>query len=299
MLPNFPFQPPTLSFSGHETFRFRYPWLSKAIQGFAKDNDIFSGDDALVKLGVGKNMVRSIRYWCQTLGLMEKGGVTQLGAGLFAEDGWDPYLEDIGTLWLLHWQLVGTPARATTWHYAFTRWGPDIFTREALSEWLAEIAEKANDRTSRETIKRDVDVFVQTYVPSEASPTMALEETFDCPLVELGLIREVDKKTFGFVKGSKSTLPDEIFIFALAQYWTQAAPERKSLEISRLFHGPGSPGAAFKLNSNALTERLENLPSWSGMTFDDTAGLKQLLKLGIGLGDPMEALSRYYERTAA
>lgn len=298
---NFLFEPTALSFSGHETFRFRYTWLPKAVQQFNLDGEIFNRDDAFVRLGVGKNMVRSMRHWSQSMGLMERngtGGLTTLGKSLFLEDGWDPYLEDIGTLWLLHWQLVSTLSRATTWHFSFTRWGRERFTREQLSDWLFELAEKAGDRTSRETIKRDVDVFVLTYVASETSSTVTMEETFDCPLVELGLIREVDTRTYEFVRGDQPTLPDEMFVFALTQHWNRVAPERKTLEVSSLFHGPGSLGGAFKLSENALIERLVNLPQWCGMSYDETAGLKQLLKIG-DLSDPVEALGRYYKREVA
>ncbi|RIH90243.1 hypothetical protein Mterra_00618 [Calidithermus terrae] len=291
------FEPATLSFSGHETFRFRYPWLPKAVQGVLDDPDLFSREDAMVKLGVGKNMVRSMRHWCLALGLMDRhssDGLTELGKRLFSSDGWDPFLEDTGTLWLLHWQLVASPERASTWHYAFTRWAPETFTREQLSAWLAEVAERAGDRTSRETIKRDVDVFVQTYVPSEPSLTVALEETFDCPMVELGLIRELDKKTYAFTRGRQPTLPDEVFVYALLRYWTVAAPERQTLDIGRIAHGPGSPGAAFKLTPNALVERFENLPAWAGLAYDETAGVKQILRTGCGIADPMGALEIYY-----
>src|SRR3982751_2851058 len=97
------------AFSGHETFPFRYPWLKKGYDAVREDGDVFVRDDAITTLGVGKNMVRSIRHWCLAAGLLQegkKGGgsgvqVTQLGKLLLAEDGLDPYLEDPATLWLL------------------------------------------------------------------------------------------------------------------------------------------------------------------------------------------------------
>lgn len=54
----------TASFSGHESFPFRHTWLTKGVTAFAKDPTIFSKDEAMVILGVGKNMVQSIRHWC-------------------------------------------------------------------------------------------------------------------------------------------------------------------------------------------------------------------------------------------
>jgi hypothetical protein len=66
--------------------------------------------------------------------------VTRLGERLFALDGWDPYLEDIATLWLLHWLLARGGDRASTWHLAFTRWNVNTFTREDLATWLEAFA---------------------------------------------------------------------------------------------------------------------------------------------------------------
>lgn len=58
-------------FSGHQTFAFRYGWLEKGVRGVAACPSLFSEDDALVRLGVGKNMVDSIRHWCQVTHLLE------------------------------------------------------------------------------------------------------------------------------------------------------------------------------------------------------------------------------------
>ncbi len=48
-------------FAGHETFTLRYGWLKKAVDATGQRDDVFLRDDALVTLGAGKNMVRSIR----------------------------------------------------------------------------------------------------------------------------------------------------------------------------------------------------------------------------------------------
>ncbi len=129
------------AFSGHETFPFRYTWLPKGVGRLLNQPDLFTREDALVALGVGKNMVKSIRHWCTVTGVVErvdKGNAkpTDLGLRLFGDDGWDPYLEDPGTLWLLHWQLVREPIPASTWYLAFTRWNTDRFGRDELVEWL-------------------------------------------------------------------------------------------------------------------------------------------------------------------
>ena len=62
------------SFSGHQTFPFRYTWLKKGVDAVGKNANIFTDDEASVNLGVGKNMVQSIRHWCLTTKLIKKNG---------------------------------------------------------------------------------------------------------------------------------------------------------------------------------------------------------------------------------
>lgn len=49
---------PDFQYSGHETFPCRYSWLPKAVRHVKQDSGILLREtDAMVKLGVGKNMV--------------------------------------------------------------------------------------------------------------------------------------------------------------------------------------------------------------------------------------------------
>lgn len=293
------------SFSGHESFPFRFAWLSKGVQGALLRADLFTRDDAPTFLGVGKNMVNAIRHWCLALALIEPEGkagrvrVTDLGKQLFAADGWDPYLEDVGTLWLLHWLLVRTAARASTWHLAFTRWNTPSFTRELLISWLVDIVRETRIvRATPNSLRRDVDVFVRTYTPAHPTREFSLEDTFDCPLVELGLLQEVEPRLFRFTRSSRPSLPRAIFTFALLDYWQQRFPHQRALSFETIRVGPGSPGEAFKLSESALAERLENLPPWSGLNHDETAGTRVVLRSGHSGSAwgpwPMEALHHYY-----
>lgn len=273
------------SFSGHQTFPFRYTWLSKGVQFTRQYPDLFTRDDALVILGVGKNMVESIRHWCETLGLIDiqdRGRVarpTELGLRLLSPDGWDPYMEDPATLWLLHWLLVSRQTKASTWYLAFTRFSADIFRGSDLRDWLLrQIRTNPTVRVTEESMRRDVDVFLRTYCPTTSNRDLPFEDTFDCPLVELGLIQRLEMDYFRFTRGPKSTLPDAVFVFALLDFWHRVANTQQTLSFETIMRGPGSPGATFKLSENALVERLEGLPDWSRLEYDDTAGLRLVLR---------------------
>lgn len=48
------------TFSGHDSFQCRQLWLKKGYD-YVQDGKNFKDEDAVVQLGVGKNMVSSIR----------------------------------------------------------------------------------------------------------------------------------------------------------------------------------------------------------------------------------------------
>lgn len=277
-----------LSFTGHETFVFRYAWLTKAVAAVAEDSAVFTQEDAIVRLGVGKNMVRSIRHWAQATGMLQdepksRGAVmrvSELGEFLLGRTGRDPYLEDPASLWLLHWQLLSHPSKCSTWRWAFSVMHFNEFTRSSLVDGLLDAARKVGDSApSESSVRRDVEVFIRTYLPSRSSTGPVPEDSLDCPLVELELLEE-SNGVFRFVRGPKETLPDRVFAFAVADYWERAAPGRESLSFSDLSYGMASPGSVFKLDENSLAERLERLETSTDgdLLYADTAGLKQVYR---------------------
>ncbi len=106
-------------FARHETFHPRFGWLKKGFDRARNNSRIFLAEDAPVLLGVGKNMVRSIRYWCEAFKLLEDDQPTIFGEALLGDQGWDAYLEDPASLWLLHWKLLETPCLASAWWFTF------------------------------------------------------------------------------------------------------------------------------------------------------------------------------------
>lgn len=268
-------------FSGHQTFPFRYGWLKKA----ADHVDAFNSMDAIVKLGVGKNMVASIRHWALASQLFSDHGrgtiaLTFPGRKLLKE--WDPYLEDPGTLWFIHWKLTTNPSRAAAWFLAFHRFPRAEFTKAELVEYLLDFVMANELRPKRNTLARDVDCLVRTYVPSRSSEVKFIEDSFDCPLVELGLIQRLrDGETFQFAVGSKSTLPAEVFGAALFEFM-ESKGDVDTIPVHECVYGVGSPGQAFKLDENSVMEYLGEVQKITQgiIDVDDTSGLKQVYRRG-------------------
>jgi hypothetical protein len=300
------------SFSGHETFPFRYTWLKKAVDHAARDPEIFGRDDAMVRLGVGKNMVHSIRHWALVAGVLEECSeisgnrgralrVTKLGTALLGDDGWDPYLEDPGTLWLLHWQLTNTPEDATTWFWVFNQLNRFEFTREDLTEELMRlISQHQWSRVSESSVRRDVDTFVRTYSTPRLTKRTIVEDTIDCPLVDLGLLGlSSDNETLVMRRQDHTTLSDEIFIYGLIEFLRKRSNNARSLSLEEILFAPGSPGRVFSLNEQGVLRRLDLIYAHTRgkLAYDETAGLKQVLVHDVP--ESLSVLRAHYRRTKA
>lgn len=298
-------------FSGHQTFVFRYGWLEKGVRGVEGSPTLFSDDDAMVRLGVGKNMVESIRYWCLATQLLEPDAdveqnagkglrVTKAGRQILLGNGWDPFVQDDATLWLLHWLLVSNPRIGTTWQILFSLFHRLDFTKRELVDYLLLFVEKESLRVQKSVIARDVDCFLRTYTRgTSGKKTGIAEDSFDCPLLELNLIQLTpDGELYRFSIGPKPSLPAAVFGYALLEYLAgaregaSAGPSTRS--IQECMYGAGSPGQAFKLDENSLIEYVEELEEISNgaLALDETAGLKQIYQRR--KQNPMDLLKAYY-----
>lgn len=281
--------PSLYSFSGHETFPFRYTWLKKGFEAIREDPYVFLRDNATTTLGVGKNMVRSIRHWCLTTGMLTENRVgggalkaTDLGTLLLSDEGLDPYLEDPATLWLLHWQIASNRSRATTWFWTFSYFHEPEFTRETLCSALHQWSQRLPGKSvAYSSIKRDVDVLIRSYVPPRQGRSITAEDSIDCPLIELGLIiRANAEETYHFRRGAQPGLPNGVLLYAILSFWQAFSPTTETLALSDLARQPASPGCIFKIDELSLIERLRDVENQTGgcLSYSETAGLKQLYR---------------------
>lgn len=297
-----------LRFSGHQSFALRNTWLTKGVLASEKNPRIFSAPDALVTLGVGKNMVESIRYWCQATQMIRdvpgaRGAyeVSPWGRHFFCGgSAWDPYLEDTATLWFVHWLLATNVSCAGTIYYAFNELHAAEFTRASLERDVGAFAELHEARTTLNTIRRDVGVFIRNYLGGADRADSPPEDALDCPLVELGLlVQGANGLLFSFQRGPKPSLSDAVFVAAMAEFAKRSGESgERTLSFDDAAYAPCSPGRVFRLDEAALAERLERVEGLTGgaWSYTETTGLRQVL-----LRDDVDAervLGAYYRRGA-
>ena len=300
----------TTKFSGHETFPLRYGWLYKAVSYMHVNKDerplkpVTSGssedkEKAVVRMGVGKNMVSSIAYWAIASKMIDvtnrdEDALTEIAADLFGEDegesGWDPYMERIGTVWLLHWLLNRDYQTVTSYRWFFNRFNGQRFDKQQLLDALTLDAEKlkfdgskkaAKKTLNHKTISKDIDCFLQGYTYRSSSNSKISEDSFSSPLVELGLIRTLEDgryKKYNADLGEQESLPIEVFTYALIDFWNEHAKESKTISFDRLLTAEGSPARIFRLSQSALANRLDLVEELTSkrISWTDTQGLRQI-----------------------
>lgn len=274
-------------FGGHEKFVFRQGWLKKGIDAAQRKPSVFTEPDAFVQLGVGKNMATSIRYWGLATNLLEdypgdKANVryvhpTELGKALLGTEGWDPYLEDIGSLWLIHWQLATNTGRGLIWYLTFSRYFDVEFSKGRLIDFLELQFKHLGIQAKRTMIQREVEVFLRMYTPAQSRKGLNPEENLDCPLVDLNLLRLSDEM-YRFDIGAKPSLPAAIFGYALNEYLCAILASRRTVTVDECVYQPGSPGQIFKLDENSVMLYLETLETLTkgSLQLQETAGLRQV-----------------------
>jgi hypothetical protein len=268
----------------HETFTPRYGWLKKGYDATEQDGNVFKAPDAIEKLGVGKNMVRSIRFWCQAFKIIEVeqgfAQSTRFGDELLGPKGWDPYVEDIGSLWLLHWMLFVPKLEAISWSFAFNRNYLFSFDSKSLTKTLISAAQKHSHLTdlAEGTFEKDASCILRMYADSSGNS----ESEIDCPFTQLEIIRRAEEKNhFCFDNRDKPSLPPLIYAAACFSYMHHyASSTQKAISLNRLTFDFNSPGVVFKLSETASGEnlRLASLKMSGFSIVEQTGGTQIHLK---------------------
>jgi hypothetical protein len=276
---------PTMRSSGHGAFPCRHAWLPRAYQALATDPSALADDvAAMIALGLGKNMIMALRFWIEAMRIAKPFDGRSFELTPFARQildprsGFDPYLEDIRTLWLLHWNLAShVKAPILAWHFLLYRWPlPEICRSDVVEAILAENPRRSRS-LSRVTVEQHIDIFLHSYVASARRSAAALEDGLDCPLADLDLVQEFGERrvgaagrpemTYAFRRERKPEISDALFAYCLTDFWNARYKDEKTLSFREIAIAEGSLGQAFKLPEDDLRERLERIADVTGGAF--------------------------------
>lgn len=265
------------TFSGHDSFQCRQLWLKKGYD-FVQSGKNFNDEDAVVILGVGKNMVSSIRFWLKAFNIIDtKDIATEFGKKMFDdENGYDPFLEDEASLWLLHYQLVKT-GYASTYNIVFNEFRKEklFFNKETFMNYIKRIGESNPELNFNEnTVAKDFIVFTNLYKSDAESKDV--EDSFSGVLSELELLKIKGKgkdEQFYIENSERDNLPELIVLYSILDNPDYG----NSINLNSLEFDINSPGSIFALNRGGLLNKITDFVSdFNDITFTDQAGIKEL-----------------------
>ena len=268
-------------FARHETFHPRYLWLKKAYDGVSRDPLAFRSKDAIVRFGVGKNMVNAIKFWSLAFKItktIDKGLTsTEFGDKIFGEDGLDPYLERAETLWVLHWSLFAPPCSVPVWWIVLNEiTGTVVEPGYVLDMVQARVRNNPQWKSPSEgSVKRDMDVFLHMYTTKKDK--LGIEEYLDCPFRGMSLVKYTDNKSLRFTFGPKAGLTPQVVAFACVDFACRIGAAN-SISLARLAVEPGGVGNTFKLNERDIIKYLEDAcTSTRHISLDNINGAQHLV----------------------
>lgn len=265
------------TFSGHDSFQCRQLWLKKGYD-YVQEGKNFNDEDAVVKLGVGKNMVSSIRFWLKAFNIIDNKDIpTEFGNRLFDnETGYDPFLEDEASLWLLHYQLVKI-GFSTIYSVVFNEFRKEklFFNKETFVNYVKRIGESNPDFIFNEnTIAKDFIVFSNLY--KNYPENKDIEDSFSGILSEIELLKTTGKgkeEQFYVENAERNNLPESVILFAILDNPNYS----NSISLNSLEFDFNSPGSIFALNRSGLLNKISEIVSeFKDITFSDQAGVKEL-----------------------
>lgn len=270
-----------MKFRAHETFFIRKGWLSKGMKYVHAREDVFVSkqENPMDVLGIGSNMVKSLRYWLQAVGLTEEPSsgrrvqrFTELGKLVYK---YDRYIEELGTLYLLQYHLASNQEEATSWYFFFNKFNMSEFSRD---DFVAAIQRnirmsETSDNVAIRSLNDDFSCIISTYLPryKTTSKKVSPENNIDCPFGELGLIDILnkDKKIYRKALPVSGTIDPWI---ALAIIVDQAG-DKFEISLNDLLVSPCNIGKVFNLDSISMLDILYRVEKIGEIKINRTAGL--------------------------
>ncbi len=273
-----------MKFRAHDTFFIRKGWISKGMRYVDKSKGevfISKSENPMDVLGIGANMVKALRYWLQAIGITEepKSGrrtqkFTDFGKLVFEHD---KYIEEMGTLYLLHYKLASNREQATSWYFFFNEFGLSDFTKDDFAVQIGNFI-KINDKDANvaaRSIDDDFSCIINTYVPRyKTMPSkVTAENNIDCPLGELGLI-DILKKERNNIVYKKAVPPAATFnSWVILAVIYDNAKGRKEIELNELLTAENNIGKTFNLDSITMLDVLHAAERTGELKIVRTAGL--------------------------
>jgi hypothetical protein len=189
-----------------------------------------------------------------------------------------PYLDDPGTLWLLHY-IIGSDERYVVWNRLVNRIVPENvrFSTAIARPYFADLAQFYSARSMDHHLGKEIKAFWNAYT----------EQAF----AHLDYLRAESEMIY--MRGDPKPVPPRIFLAATLLYRERYAPGAVTLGIPTLANAANSPGRVFGQTERQVRDLLEEVEGPGGIYVESRADLDQV-RFPDGLTF-LDAVRRYYE----
>lgn len=247
-----------MSYSQHQSFYLRDRWISKAIKSINESNSFFYRKDAFEKMGLGKNMVQSLKHWILATRLYEEDKLNKChlitALGEFVRDN-DLAVKYFNTAGLLHHSLATNEEISTTWYWFFNIYTETVFTREeVLKELKKYVMQKENRVVSENSLKRDIDCLIKLYTSGGSASDP--EEVILSPLYKLHLLEERN----GIIYKKEADLNEENLLlvgYTLLEFIENQ--DTDSINLDDIVNGENLLGKLFNMKRSSIVSLVSML----------------------------------------
>lgn len=245
----------------HGSFYLRNSWPTKCINAVIANPYIFSPNsehEAVDELGVGRVMVKAMRYWMNVLGLSDenhnqRGVYTQLTdlANLIAEN--DLYCQKKGTLWILHRNIATNRENATAWYWGFNEYKSNVFSKKSFSDDFESFLLSNNCTYAKKAIEQEFDCFKNTYLSNkEFDITRILDEDTIAFFAPLQLIKTNEKEGFEKNPIHYSEIPVEVLLYCIIMDNKEYLVTNNQISYDSIRFETNQVGCYFNLSDSSL-----------------------------------------------
>lgn len=274
-----------ITINKHGSFYIRNGWPTKILTSVRKNPFVFSQNaelEAVDSIGMGRVMIRALRYWADVMGLTierrdQRGLIceeTPLFNVLYEND---IYLQDIGSLWLLHRELALNQDRATAWYWAFNIFDKMQFTKDNFVNDFYAYAISNGAINQRAAFIKEFDCLKNTYVGDGSFDVKKIMEEDTIPFfAPLGLITTKGGGVFEKQKTKSKRIPLAILLYCIAKDNEGHLAGNRQIAIETLLEQPKQVGKYFNISYSALIEMLQALENQGHITLYSNFGNRHI-----------------------